>query len=98
MLRSVSSKLFFQKKPTTHLSHNIIRTMSTAAATTTMKAVVINEQGGVDKLIYKDVPLPKVTPDSIIVKNRFVGVNFIDTYHRSGLYSVQLPFTLGKEG
>lgn len=70
--------------------------MSTAI---TMKAVLINEQGGVDKLIYKeDVPVPQITPDTIIVKNRFAGVNFIDTYHRSGLYSVQLPFTLGKEG
>jgi NADPH2:quinone reductase len=96
LLRSISPKLFFQKAPQTHfLKSHLIRTMST---TTTMKAVLINEQGGVDKLEYKDVPVPKVTPDSILVKNRFVGVNFIDTYHRSGLYSVQLPFTLGKEG
>lgn len=70
--------------------------MSTA---NTMKAVYINEQGGVDKLIYgEDVPVPKVTADSVLVKNHVVGVNFIDTYQRGGLYQVPLPYTLGREG
>ncbi|GAA5809675.1 hypothetical protein MFLAVUS_003087 [Mucor flavus] len=69
------------------------RTMST------MRAVYINEQGGVDNLLYRDdIPVPKVTVDSVLIKNRVVGVNYIDTYHRSGLYPVSLPFTLGKEG
>ncbi|KAG2195255.1 hypothetical protein INT47_007984 [Mucor saturninus] len=68
-------------------------------STNTMKAVFINEQGGVDKLIYReDVPIPTVSPDAVLVKNRVVGVNYIDTYLRSGLYPVSLPFTLGKEG
>lgn len=81
------SSLFFSKP--------FLRTMST----NTMKAVFINEQGGVDKLIYReDVPIPKVSPDSILVKNRVAGVNYIDTYLRSGLYPTSLPYTLGKEG
>lgn len=68
-------------------------------STNTMRAVFINEQGGVDKLIYKeDIPIPKISADSVLVKNRVIGVNFIDTYHRGGLYPVSLPFTLGKEG
>ncbi|KAI7902617.1 uncharacterized protein BX663DRAFT_531193 [Cokeromyces recurvatus] len=65
---------------------------------TTMKAVYIKEQGGIDNMIYGDVPIPKVEDDSILVKNRFSGVNYIDTYQRSGLYPVTLPFTLGREG
>lgn len=68
-------------------------------STNTMRAVYIKEQGGVDNLIYKeDMPIPKVSPDSILVKNRVVGVNYIDTYQRGGLYPVSLPFTLGREG
>ncbi|KAI8985945.1 hypothetical protein BDB01DRAFT_905201 [Pilobolus umbonatus] len=69
-----------------------IRTMST------MKAVLINEQGGIDKMVYKDIPRPQVEKNSVIVKNHVVGVNYIDTYQRSGLYKVPTPFILGKEG
>ncbi|OAD03981.1 hypothetical protein MUCCIDRAFT_156297 [Mucor lusitanicus CBS 277.49] len=69
--------------------------MSTAS---TMKAVYVNEQGGVDNLIYNDVPVPKVDENSVLVKNRFIGVNYIDTYQRGGIYPVTLPFTLGREG
>jgi hypothetical protein len=100
LIRSISSRVFYTKpliqpryfnnKPTT-----LFRAMSTQ----TMKAVFINEQGGVDNLIYKeDVPVPKVTADSVLIKNHFAGVNYIDTYHRGGLYPVALPFTLGREG
>lgn len=64
-----------------------------------MKAVYVDEQGGVDNLIYGDLPVPQVTDDSVLVKNHVAGVNFIDTYHRSGLYPVQLPgYALGCEG
>lgn len=88
----IRSKLF--SKPLVQF-YKPLRTMST----NTMKAVFINEQGGVDKLIYReDVPIPKVAADSVLIKNRVVGVNYIDTYLRSGLYPVSLPFTLGKEG
>jgi len=37
-------------------------------------------------------------PNEVLVKNAFIGVNFIDTYHRTGLYKVQLPFVLGRDG
>ncbi|CEP19006.1 hypothetical protein [Parasitella parasitica] len=74
---------------------SLIRTMST---TNKMKAVYVNEQGDVDKLIYSDIPIPKVNENSVLVKNRFVGVNYIDTYQRDGTYPVSLPFTLGREG
>ncbi|GAA5803558.1 hypothetical protein HPULCUR_009040 [Helicostylum pulchrum] len=65
----------------------------------TMRAVFITEQGGIDALQYRtDLPIPQPSPDAVLIKNRFIGVNYIDTYHRSGLYPVSLPFTLGKEG
>ncbi|KAG1450149.1 hypothetical protein G6F56_008428 [Rhizopus delemar] len=69
-----------------------------SAIPTTMKSVFIREAGGVENLNYEDVPIPKVTEDSVLVKNHFSGINFIDTYQRSGLYKVDLPFTIGREG
>lgn len=96
LLRTISPRIFFHRTPAkTFLKSNTIRTMSTPS---TMKAVYVNEQGGVDNLIYNDVPVPKVDENSVLVKNRFVGVNFIDTYQRGGVYPVSLPFTLGREG
>ncbi|KAI9271373.1 hypothetical protein BY458DRAFT_455735 [Sporodiniella umbellata] len=63
-----------------------------------MKCVRIHENGGVDKLKCDEVDLPKVSSGAILVKNHIAGVNFIDTYHRSGLYKVEFPFTIGTEG
>ncbi|KAI8973682.1 hypothetical protein BDF20DRAFT_824322 [Mycotypha africana] len=63
-----------------------------------MKAVFITEQGGVDNMIYGEVPFPKVTDNSVLIKNHVSGINYIDTYHRSGVYPVPLPFIIGKEG
>ena len=42
--------------------------------------------------------MPKITANQILVQNRCSGVNFIDTYHRSGLYKLELPFVPGREG
>ncbi|KAI0113959.1 hypothetical protein GGR51DRAFT_504980 [Nemania sp. FL0031] len=66
----------------------------------TMKAVYISKTGGTEVLEYKtDVPVPTPIDGNILVKNDFVGVNFIDTYFRSGLYPApQFPYILGREG
>ena len=48
--------------------------------------------------IEKDYPTPKLAPGGVIVKNKYSGINFIDTYHRSGLYKRELPFIGGQEG
>ncbi len=48
-------------------------------------------------ITYLNVPRVINKPNEILVKSMFVGVNFIDTYHRSGLYSVQLPYIPGRE-
>ena len=62
-----------------------------------MKAIRIHETGGPGVLKYEDVDLPPPPPGTVRVKHTAIGVNFIDTYHRSGLYKVPLPFTLGSE-
>ncbi|KAF7554546.1 hypothetical protein G7Z17_g2823 [Cylindrodendrum hubeiense] len=65
----------------------------------TMKAVQISQNGGVEVLEYNEIPVPKVGEGQILVKNEYAGLNFIDTYFRSGLYKVpQFPQTLGREG
>jgi NADPH2:quinone reductase len=63
----------------------------------TYKAIQIEQTGGVDALKINDVPKPTPSPTQVLVKNEFVGVNFIDTYHRTGLYPLPLPATLGRE-
>jgi NADPH2:quinone reductase len=63
-----------------------------------MKAVYIEQTGGPEALQYGDQPKPQPGPGQALVKIAASGVNFIDTYHRSGLYKVPLPAILGSEG
>lgn len=52
-----------------------------------MKAVVLNGTGGRDKLeLSASYPVPKPVDGQVIVKNSFVGFNFVDIYLRTGLY------------
>ena len=48
--------------------------------------------------VEHDYPVPKLAPGGVLVKNKYSGINFIDTYHRSGLYKRELPFIGGQEG
>lgn len=70
-----------------------------ASIPSTMKGVVINKTGGTEVLEYKtDLPVPQPKQGQILVKNDYVGVNFIDTYFRTGLYPAPgFPYTLGRE-
>jgi NADPH2:quinone reductase len=63
-----------------------------------MKAVYIEQTGGADVLRYGDLPNPEPAAGQVLVKVAAAGVNFIDTYHRSGLYKLPLPAMLGSEG
>lgn len=63
-----------------------------------MKAIVINEPGGPDQLKLADINKPALKPGQALVKIHAAGVNFIDVYHRSGLYKVPMPFVPGVEG
>lgn len=64
-----------------------------------MKAVVIEKTGGTEVLQYRsDVAVPEPGPGQVLVKNDFIGINFIDTYFRSGVYKPpRFPYTLGRE-
>ncbi|KAF2077983.1 hypothetical protein CYY_000707 [Polysphondylium violaceum] len=64
-----------------------------------MKAIRCHKNGGVEEMKYEDIPIPSIGKDNeVLIKNEFIGVNFIDTYHRSGLYKLEAPFQLGREG
>jgi NADPH2:quinone reductase len=61
-------------------------------------AIRIHETGGPEKLKWEEVAVGDPGPGEVRVRNSAIGLNFIDTYHRSGLYPLQLPLTLGSEG
>jgi NADPH2:quinone reductase len=62
-----------------------------------MLAIRIHENGGPEKLRADDVAVPAPRPGEVRFRVEAAGVNFIDTYHRAGLYKVELPHTLGQE-
>jgi NADPH2:quinone reductase len=62
-----------------------------------MKAIRVHEVGGPEALRYEDIPVPTPGPGQAVVKLEAIGLNYIDCYHRSGLYKVGLPFTPGVE-
>ncbi|MBU2587009.1 MAG: zinc-binding dehydrogenase, partial [Alphaproteobacteria bacterium] len=64
-----------------------------------VKAIRIHEHGGPEKLVWEDVELGQPGQGEIRVKHHAVGLNYIDTYQRSGLYPLaQLPAVMGMEG
>jgi NADPH2:quinone reductase len=62
-----------------------------------VKAIRIHKPGGPEALIYEDVELAPPGADEARVRHTAIGVNFIDTYHRSGLYKLPLPSGIGSE-
>lgn len=65
-----------------------------------MKAVIMDRTGGPEVLQYTtDFPVPEIQDSQVLIKNKFGGVNYIDTYFRTGLYPVaKWPLILGQEG
>ena len=61
-------------------------------------AIRFHETGSPDVLKYESIDLPPPGPGEARVRHSAIGVNFIDTYHRTGLYKVPLPSGIGKEG
>ncbi|KAH9048228.1 NAD-P-binding protein [Lactarius hengduanensis] len=62
-----------------------------------IKAVGIYETGGVEVIQNLELPFPEVKPSDLLIKVEWAGINFIDTYNRSGLYPVQFPFPIARE-
>jgi len=67
-------------------------------ATTTSRAVQIDQNGGPEQLKIVQVQVGEPGPGEIRIRHKAVGLNFIDVYQRSGLYSLPLPLRLGMEG
>jgi NADPH2:quinone reductase len=63
-----------------------------------MKAIQIRAHGGPEALQVVELPVPVPEPGQALVRIEAAGVNFIDVYHRTGLYSIKLPYVPGQEG
>ena len=63
-----------------------------------IKEVIIKSNGGPESILWQECELEKLQPGQVTINHTFVGLNFIDTYHRSGLYPLPLPSKLGMEG
>jgi NADPH2:quinone reductase len=61
-------------------------------------AFILRRTGGPEVLEAEHIDVPRPGPGEVLVRNEAVGLNFIDTYHRSGLYKLPLPSGLGGEG
>ncbi|KAJ2863056.1 hypothetical protein GGH94_003845 [Coemansia aciculifera] len=62
-----------------------------------MQAIIVDHVGGPEVMRLVERPMPTPGPGEVLVRNHFSGINYIDTYYRSGLYPAQLPATLGNE-
>ncbi|MEQ8438823.1 MAG: quinone oxidoreductase [Ilumatobacter fluminis] len=63
-----------------------------------MHAIQITEHGSADVMRWVELDDPTAAPGQVVVELGAAGLNFIDTYQRSGLYQVGLPYVLGLEG
>ena len=64
----------------------------------TRKAIRIHKAGGPEVLAWEDVTVDKPGAGQILVRHGAVGVNYIDVYHRTGLYPITYPSGIGMEG
>lgn len=63
-----------------------------------VKAIRVHEPGGAEKMLFEDVELPDPGPGQARIRHTAVGLNFIDVYHRTGLYPQPAPYGVGMEG
>ena len=62
-----------------------------------MKGIRIHEHGGPEVLSFEEIPTPEPGSGEAVVRTEAIGVNFIDVYHRTGLYHFDTPFAPGME-
>ncbi|MDR3472653.1 MAG: quinone oxidoreductase [Devosia sp.] len=62
------------------------------------RAVVVTTHGGPETLEFRDWPVADPGPGELRLRQRAIGVNFVDVYQRTGLYPTKLPFVAGNEG
>src|SRR3989442_9543482 len=63
-----------------------------------MRAIQVKRHGGPEALEYVEVETPRPKNGEALVRLEAIGVNFVDVYHRTGLYRLELPLTPGSEG
>ncbi|MBJ8345367.1 quinone oxidoreductase [Antrihabitans sp. YC2-6] len=63
-----------------------------------MRAIRVSQHGGPDVLELVETPDPTITPNQVLVHTDAIGVNFIDTYFRTGAYPRDVPYIPGAEG
>ena len=61
------------------------------------KVIKIEKTGGPEVLKIETIELDKTGPEEVLIEQKAIGLNFIDTYHRSGLYPIPLPSGIGAE-
>jgi len=61
------------------------------------KGIILHENGGPEVLTWEDISPGKPGPGQVLLRQTAIGVNFIDVYHRTGLYPVTLPGSIGSE-
>ena len=62
------------------------------------RVVKITKTGGPEVLKFETIELGQPGPEEVLIKHKAIGLNFMDTYHRSGLYPLELPSGIGGEG
>ena len=62
------------------------------------RVIKIKKTGGPEVLKLETINLDKPAPEEVTIEHKAIGLNFIDTYHRSGLYPIELPSGIGAEG
>lgn len=60
-------------------------------------AIQLDQFGGPEVLEWREIDIPSLQPGMVLVSQQAIGLNFIDTYHRSGLYPLELPAGVGVE-
>ena len=62
------------------------------------KTIIIQKPGPPESMQWENLEVPSPSSGQVTIKHSYIGLNYIDTYHRSGLYPLPLPATIGMEG
>ncbi|VEU22414.1 DEKNAAC103720 [Brettanomyces naardenensis] len=71
--------------------------MASTSIPSTQKVVLFNKNGGPEVLEYTDFAVPEISDSEVLIKNRYAGINFVESYFRIGLYPSKFPHVLGRE-